>query len=84
MTLSSNYINETIYEDLIKRYNKTTLSKSELANELGVSVSSISAYIVKGYGIPEYTKIGNAKNAKVLFPIVCVAKYLSNTIKVAA
>lgn len=84
MNTTTNYIDKAICEDLLNRYNKTTLSKSELANELGVSVSSINTYIKKGYGIPEYTKFGNAKNAKVLFPIVCVAKYLSDTISVAA
>jgi len=84
MTLTSKYINEAVYTDLIDRYNKTTLNKRELSNELGISVSSINSYIVKGYGIPEYTKIGCAKNATVLFPIICVAEFLSRTIKVAA
>ena len=48
-----------------------------------MSVSSINSYISKGEGIPEYIKVGNAKNGKVLFPIVNVVNYLSNTIKVA-
>ena len=77
------YFSQLIYEDLSNRYNKSTLSKNELAHELGVSVSSINNYIVKGEGIPEYTKIGMGKNGKVLFPIVNVVDYLSNTIKVA-
>jgi len=79
----NNYIDEAIYQDLINRYKKVALNKKELAYELGVSVSTISNCIVKGYGLPEYNKLGNATNAKVLFPIIAIAKFLSNTIKVA-
>lgn len=79
----NNYINKAIYEDLINRYQKTTINKRELANELGVSVSTVNNNIVQGYGV-EYVKLGEAKNATVVFPIICVANYLSNTIKVAA
>jgi len=83
MKPANNYIKESILKDLKEKYNKLTLTKSELAKELNVSVSSINSYISKGYGIPEYTKIGEARNGKVLFPIICVAEYLSNTIAVA-
>lgn len=78
-----NYFSKTIHEDFKSRYNKSTLTKKELANELGISVSSINNYIVKGVGIPEYIKVGTGKNGTVLFPIVNVVDYLSNTIKVA-
>lgn len=78
------YFSETIHEDLKQKYDKSTLTKKELANELNVSVSSINSYIVKGTGIPEYIKIGTGKNGKVLFPLANVVSFLSNTIKVAA
>lgn len=81
--MNTTYINEIIYKELNEKYNKSTINKKELAEELGVSISSINQYIVKGYGIPEYKKFGSGKNAKVLFPIVCVAKYLSSVILVA-
>ena len=77
------YFSQTIHEDLKQKYNnKLTLTKKELADELNVSVSSINSYIVKGIGIPEYIKVGTGKNGKVLFPVVNVVDYLSNTIKV--
>lgn len=76
------FFNKTIHEDLVSRHNKSTLTKKELADELGMSVSSINNYIVKGVGIPEYVKVGTGKNGTVLFPIVNVVDYLSNTIKV--
>jgi len=72
-----------IYNDLKDRYKKSTLSKREMAHELGISYSTIDGYIAKGYGIPNYKKLGKAKNAKVVFNIIDVAKFLSETIKMA-
>ena len=54
-----------------------------MAHELGISYSTIDGYIAKGYGIPNYKKLGKAKNAKVVFNIIDVAKFLSETIKTA-
>jgi lambda repressor-like predicted transcriptional regulator len=70
-----------IYEDLKGRYKKSSLSKAEMAHEMGVSYSTIDNYIARGYGIPNYKKLGNAKNAKVIFNIVDAAKFLADTIK---
>ena len=74
---------ELVYQDLKSRYNKATLTKKELANEFTVSVSTIDLYISKGVGVPNYKKLGTAKNAKVIFNIIDVAEYLSQTIKTA-
>ena len=76
-------IQETILKDLQNRYQKAVLNKKELAYELGVSVSAINIYICQGVSIPEYRKIGDAKNARVVFPIINIASYLSNTVRVA-
>ena len=74
---------ELIYNDLKDRYGKATLSKTEMANELGISYSTIDGYISKGYGIPNYKKLGTAKNAKVVFNIIDISEFLSQTIKTA-
>jgi predicted DNA-binding transcriptional regulator AlpA len=74
---------EQIYNDLKDRYKKSTLSKRELATELGISYSTIDGYISKGLGIPNYKKLGTAKNAKVIFNIIDVSEFLSQTIKTA-
>ena len=79
----SNPQTELVYQDLKSRYNKATLTKKELANEFTVSTSTIDLYISKGVGIPNYKKLGTAKNAKVVFNIIDVAEYLSQTIKTA-
>lgn len=76
-------IEESILHDLQNRYKKSVLRKSELAQEIGVSVGAINNYICKGYGIPKYKKIGPAKNAPVVFPLIYVANYLSEVIEVA-
>jgi len=76
------YYSQIIHEQLHSQYG-VTLTKKELSEVLKVSVSSINNYIVRGEGIPEYTKVGTGKNGKVLFPTVNVVAYLSNTISVA-
>ncbi|MCF6339953.1 MAG: helix-turn-helix domain-containing protein [Sulfurimonas sp.] len=80
--IKNNHFSKIIYEDLSNKYG-FNLTKKELAEVLKVSVSSINNYIVRGEGIPEYLKMGTSKNSKVLFPVVNVVDYLSNTIKVA-
>ena len=76
------YFDKQNFEYLKEKYG-ITLTKQQLADELNVSINTINSYIVKGTGIPEYIKIGTGKNGKVLFPIVNVVDFLSNTIKVA-
>jgi len=76
------FFSQIIYKDLSTKYGET-LTKRELSEVLKVSVSSINNYIVRGEGIPEYIKMGTSRNSKVLFPMVNVVDYLSNTIKVA-
>lgn len=76
------YFSQLHYENLSSRYG-TNLTKKELAEVLKISVSSINNYIVKGEGIPQYIKVGTGKNGKILFPVVNVVDYLSNTVSVA-
>ena len=73
---------EEIVSDLRKKYGRSVLLKKELAEELGIALSTLNNYMAKGYGIPRYRKIGDAKNAKVVFPIIEVAKFLSETVEV--
>ncbi|MDF1876100.1 hypothetical protein JHD48_10165 [Sulfurimonas sp. SAG-AH-194-I05] len=70
-----------IYEELRKKYKRMTISKSEMSRELGISNSTLDLYISKGIGLPNYKKLGTAKNAKVIFNLLDVADFLANTIK---
>jgi len=76
-------IEESILQDLQNRYKKSVLNKKELAHELGMSVGAINNYICKSYGIPKYKKLGPAKNAPVVFPLIHIADFLSNVMEVA-
>ena len=72
---------DKIYEELRKKYKRMTISKSEMSSELGISNSTLDLYISKGIGLPNYKKLGTAKNAKVIFNLLDVADFLANTIK---
>ena len=74
---------ENNYNYLYNKYNTLSIGKDELATEIYMSKSSINSYIVKGYGIPNYFKVGTSKNASVRFNIIDVAEFMSNTIKTA-
>lgn len=82
-TNNNQYINQEILKDLQSRYKKSTLTKKELSNELSMSLSSINQYISKGIGLPNYLKLGSGVNSRVVFPVVNIVEYLSNTIKVS-
>ena len=71
---------EKLYNYLAKKYDSVVLSKEQLREELGVGKSTIDRYVRECYGIPPYKKLGNSKNAKVVFNILDVAKFLDNTI----
>jgi transcriptional regulator with XRE-family HTH domain len=72
-----------ILNELRERYGKASLSKRELANELGVSDSTIDLYMSRGYGVPDYKKLGTSHNSKVIFNIIDVAEFLADTTKTA-
>ena len=72
---------EKIYQELRKKYKRMTISKSEMSTELGISNSTLDLYISKGIGLPNYKKLGTAKNAKVIFNLLDVSEFLANTIK---
>lgn len=72
---------ERLYEYLLKKYQRAVISKVEMASELGISSSTLDLYIAKGTGLPNYKKLGKAKNAKVVFNLLDVADFLTKTIK---
>jgi len=72
------------YSELKAEGYTLLISKKEYAAIAGCSISTIDTHIKNGYGIPNYKKMGNAKNAKVIFSLIDVANYFSSiTIKTA-
>jgi len=76
--LSINDDAKNILTCLLQRYKTLSISKKELARELGVSNGSIDNYILRNYGIPKYKKLGISKNAKVVFNLIDVAVFLAD------
>ena len=72
---------EEIKQDLLNKYGKSTLTKNEVAKELGIGLTTLDKHMAEGMNLPKYLKMGNSKNSRVVFPIVEVAKYLSNVVK---
>ncbi len=67
-----------IYVDfLIKKYNKVTLTRSELAKELNLSISTLERMLDKKTLKIRHRREGNSQKAKYIFPIVEIANYLS-------
>ena len=73
------------YLNILKeKYNKTSITRLELAKELGISESTIDIRIRKGTGIPRYKRSSKSPKATYIFPIVEVAKFLSEDLIVVA
>ncbi|MCK9338264.1 MAG: hypothetical protein M0P43_10565 [Arcobacteraceae bacterium] len=66
------------YQYLIKKYNRLTIGKKEMASELNISASTLDLYISKGMGLPRYKKLGTSKNARVVFNILDVSEFLNS------
>ncbi len=73
---------ERIEEYLLKKYNKPIITKKQYAEETHSSVSTVDNYIAKNDGVAKYVKLGSAKNARIVFPIVEVAKFLAGNVEV--
>lgn len=75
---------QTLFDDLKAEGYGSSISKKQYAEVALCSVSAVDNYIAKGYGIPDYRKIGHAKNARVIFSLRDVAEYLAaQTVKTA-
>ena len=72
---------EQLVEYLSNKYDSAVLTKDQMAKELGVHKSTVDKFIAKGYGLPPYRKLGNAKCSKMIFNIIDVAKFLDDTVK---
>lgn len=60
------------------------ISKKQYAKIAKCSVSKVDINIKNGYGLPNYKKMGTAKNAQVLFSLIDVANYFaSQTVQTA-
>ncbi len=74
----------TIYSELASQGYGLMVNKGDYAKIVKCSISSVDNYIRKGYGCPNYKKLGNSKNSKVLFSLIDVANYLASSTVITA
>ena len=65
-------MSENYREFFLNKYQKTYLTKQEVAIELGLSVRTVDKRVNECRDIPKYKKMGR----KTIFPINEVAKFL--------
>jgi len=84
MSQNLNQIDSTndLVKQLFKLYNKVVFTRLDLAKLMDVSVSYIAKSITRGYGIPNYKRLGPKQNSKIIFNIQDVAQFLNDTTKV--
>jgi hypothetical protein len=70
------------YIVLLKNDYGYSLSKSQLAEVIRKSEQTIDRRIKDGMNLPNYHRSGEGSKASYIFPIIDVAEYLVNTIKV--
>lgn len=67
-----------LYNELLEAGYKRFINKKELSEIMGCSIATINNYIKKSYGLPNYIKLGNNKQSKVIFKLKDVVEYLEN------
>ena len=75
-------VKERIFDYLKGKYKRLLISKYEFAAEMGIGRSTLDLYMAKGVGLPSYKKLGDAKNARVVFNVIDVAEFLASTVKI--
>lgn len=71
---------EFYYTYLIKKYNKADLFTKEVIPEIHTSYASFNERKKDGTNLPCYKQNPDIQNAKIFFPIPCVALYLAKNL----
>lgn len=67
-----------IYIDMLfKKYNKTQLTRNEVAEVLEISLASLKILISNDTLPIRYKRIGSSQKARYVFPIVEIANFLA-------
>ena len=69
---------EAFYSELKAEGYPLLISKKQYATIAGCSISTVDNQIKLGYGLPNYKKMGEAKNAKVMFSLISVANFFAS------
>jgi predicted DNA-binding transcriptional regulator AlpA len=63
---------------LFAKFNSLVLTRGQVAEALGISLSQVDKLLHQGFGLPEYRRLGR-KRGRIVFPVTSVAKFLSST-----
>lgn len=63
-------------EMLFKKYNKTTLNRKEVSEELSISLSTLENHINEGTLPIRFKRIGTGPKSRYVFPIKEISNYL--------
>jgi hypothetical protein len=66
-----------IFNALMTKYNKLTLTREEVSRELSISVSYLDKLVANDQLPIRYHRLGNSQRAKYAFSLKDVADYLS-------
>ena len=70
--------NTEVYIDLLyKKYDKTQLTRKEVASVLEISLPTLDALISTNNLPIQYRRIGNSQKARYIFPILDIANFLA-------
>lgn len=58
---------------------RQSLNRKETTKALNIGVSTLDLRIKEGRSIPEYIKIGDSKNSRIVFTLVSIAQFLTNS-----
>jgi len=64
------------FQYLTSKYNKVAINRHELANELGVSLSTIDRQLKSRRGLPNFKRMGEGTKARILFPLSEVSIFI--------
>lgn len=55
-----------------------TLDQKQMSKAIGIGPSTLDLRIKDGRNLPRYIKIGDAKNSRIVFPLLSIAEFLTN------
>ncbi|MFC2587105.1 MAG: helix-turn-helix transcriptional regulator [Campylobacter sp.] len=58
--------------------SKQALDRRQTAEAIGIGLSTLDLRIKDGRNLPRYIKIGDAKNSRIVFPLLSIAEFLTN------
>ena len=75
--LDSNEFLNTVLQSLERQF-PAMQALDRKAKAIGIGLSTLDLRIKDGRNLPRYIKIGDAKNSRIVFPLLSIAEFLTN------